>query len=170
MLEHFTENFLLYLTLAFVLIVLPLAVYTGMLWRKLHQQQRQQAAIFAQHQIAEHKQHKSLFESVEIIVDAMQQEQCDLSEGCWRISVLLQNHDEHKYQKQFPQIFALYQRIQHMAILDERKQLPKQQRMRQDFDRLKHEAELKTGIETELEQLKNFCQQQIEQLKATLAQ
>lgn len=138
-----------------------------MLWRKVHEQKLQQVMHEQQHITAERKQHKALFESVEIIVDAMQQEQCDLSEGCWRISVLLQNHDEHSYQQQYPDIFELYQRIQHMAILDDRKQLPKQQRMRQDFDRLKHEAELKTGVMADIDRLKTYCQQQISQLSSS---
>jgi hypothetical protein len=144
------------------LIISALAIYAAkLLWQLKKQtdeikiaQQQQQAELNA-------KDHKTLT-SVALIVRAMQVDQCELSEGCWRLSVLLNAlKTSTDHQQKFPAIFGLYNSIKHMAILDQRKDLTKQQRMKEDFERMKFEAQYQDSIKKELDTLAEFTQQQL---------
>ena len=91
----------------------------------------------------------------------MKEEQCDISEGCWRISVLLDSlQTQETLERDFPAIFELYRGIKHLAILDDRKALSKQDRMKQDVERLKLEAQLGERIKEDLKSLHTFATQQ----------
>jgi len=142
------------------LIISALAIYaTNLLW----QLKKQTEAIKAeeQKQQAEYNAHDhKILTSVALIVRAMQVDQCELSEGCWRLSVLLNAlKTSTDHQQKFPTIFGLYNNIKHMAILDQRKELTKQQRMKEDFERMKFEAQYQDGIKKDLDSLADFTQQ-----------
>ena len=101
-----------------------------------------------------------------IIVRAMKAEQCDFSEGCWRLSVLLDSlKTSEEIAQQFPAIFELYNRIKALSILDSRKELPKKERMEEDLQRIKAEAELHTEIEKDLVLLHQYALERISVLK-----
>lgn len=151
-----------------VTIIAALAFYAGKLLRQVKSQElAQEKAKQAIDQA--HKKHDSkAFDSIIIIVRAMKEEQCDLSEGCWRLCVLLDSLKlSEALAEQFPSIYQHYDNIKHMPILEERKKLPKQERMKLDLTRMKSEAELKTAIFSDLELLFNYTQERLSVLKPT---
>ena len=104
-------------------------------------------------------------QSVLIIVKAMQEEQCDYSEGCWRLSVLLDSLKlSSQMENEFPAIFNLYNQIKHLSILDERKQMAKRDRMKQDVERMKIEAECYDEISKSLPLLHQYTSERLAHL------
>ncbi|SET22039.1 DUF2489 domain-containing protein [Thalassotalea agarivorans] len=151
------------------LVILVLAFYAGrLLWLLKQQQQRQiEQTLALQKAHAEHD--KKILDSVVIIVRAMQEKQCDISEGCWRLSVLLDSLKlSNELNAQFPAIFEMYGRIQHLSIMEARKQLPKKERMKQDFQRMQAEAELTDKVLEDTKSLRQFAQDQLNKLVASL--
>lgn len=134
-----------FLLILAILVILSMAGYAFYLWRQV---QKQNALI---------KKKQSdrllrLIESVELIARAMKQEQCDLSEGVIRLHYLLGVLGQPKL-ADFPSMQALFAVVQDMPILDERKNLAKNERMKQDFARLRAEADLREKIHQEIDQL-----------------
>ena len=150
-----------------VIIIAALSFYANKLLRQLTEQKQfqQQAKLARQQGLASHD-HKVLA-SVLIIARAMKEEQCDFSEGCWRLSVLLTSLKmSGELTLQFPAIFKLYDEIKHLSILDDRKQLTKQLRMKQDYQRITLEAELHSEIVKELDLLQQYTVERMSILKA----
>jgi len=103
-----------------------------------------------------------VFQSVLLLTRAMQEHQCELSEGCWRVCVLLQSLKiSNKVEIKFPAIFDFYNEIKHFSILDDRKSLVKKERMKQDFTRLKIEALLHDKIIENLDLLHKYATKRI---------
>jgi hypothetical protein len=152
------------LLVAGIIIIAILAFYAGKLLNQLSaqkkaltQQQQDKAELAEQNQKKMQVHDKKVLNSIVIIVRAMKEEQCDFSEGCWRLAVLLgslkaQTVDEAK----FPAVFDLYNQIKELDILDSRKTLDKKQRMKQDLIRLKAESTLSEKIKVDLEALHLF--------------
>ena len=160
------DYWLIALVLA-VIIVVSLAFYAGKLLKQVSAQKlaQQQAQLAHQQALARHD-HK-VFASVKIIVRAMKEEQCDFSEGCWRLSVLLDSLKlSPELAQQFPAIFKLYNEIKHLSILDERKQLEKKQRMKEDYQRMSIEARLHSEIVADLDLLQQYVTERMSILKA----
>ena len=121
---------------------------------------QQQAELARQQGLALHD-HK-VFASVLIITRAMKEEQCDFSEGCWRISVLLSSlKTVDSSTLPFPNVFKFYDGIKHLSILDDRKQLSKKERMQQDLTRMKLESSLREGIQLELVPLEAYVREKV---------
>jgi hypothetical protein len=159
------DYWLIALVLA-VIIVVSLAFYAGKLLKQVSAQKlaQQQAQLAHQQALARHD-HKVLA-SVKIIVRAMKEEQCDFSEGCWRLSVLLDSLKlSPELAQQFPAIFKLYNEIKHLSILDERKQLEKKQRMKEDYQRMSIEAQLHSEIVADLDLLQQYVTERMSILK-----
>jgi len=160
------EDYWLYIVVALIVIV-PLAIYAGMLLSQLKKQTADKAIAEQEKQSALKKHDIKILNSVVIIVRAMKEEQCELSEGCWRLSVLL---DSLKLSSElnllFPSVYGLYNGIQHMPILEERKKLPKQERMKLDFERMKLEAELKSKIQQDVSELHQYANERLSVLSA----
>lgn len=136
------------------LVIFALAVYAGKLLMQVKHQKEQQLLAKEKQTYDLQKHDNKIYQSVTLIVKAMQEKQCDYSEGCWRLSVLLDSLKlTPSLSGEFPAIFELYAGIKHLAIKDERKQLTKQQRMKQDVERMKLEAALTDKIDQELAQL-----------------
>lgn len=154
-----------YLVIAAVIII-ALGFYAGKLLCQLKAQRLKadEAAKKVQAGINEHD--TKILKSVVLIVKAMQAEQCDYSEGCWRLSVLLDSlKTVHELEQQFPAIFELYNEIKHMPILEARKQMPKKDRMKLDLQRMKLEADLLPGIKTDLNLLLPYAEEKLVALK-----
>jgi hypothetical protein len=149
-----------------VTIIAGLAFYAGRLLQLVAAQKKaQQAAELAKNQGLLVSDNKAL-ESVLLITRAMREEQCDFSEGCWRISVLLSSLKTiDATTLPFKNIFAFYEGIKDLAILDERKKLPKKQRMQQDLKRMKLESSLNLGITEELVELEQYVREKIAENK-----
>lgn len=145
-----------------VIIIVSLAFYAGKLLKQLSAQKQAQQQAELAHQQALAKHDINVFSSVKIIVRAMQEEQCDFSEGCWRLSVLLDSLKlSSELAKQFPVIFKLYNEIKHLSILDDRKQLDKKQRMKQDYQRMTIEAQLHREIVSDLDLLQQYTSERV---------
>ncbi len=147
-----------YLALLGIVIIAVLAAVATKLLRQLKQQKLAQAQAQTAQQQAHQQHDKKIISSVIIIVRAMKEEQCDLAEGCWRLSVLLDSLKlSQDLQLQFPAVFQLYEAIKHMPILSARKQLDKKARMKLDYERMKLEASLAEDIRRDLELLHQYA-------------
>lgn len=160
------DSYWLYAIILAVVIIAALSFYAVKLLRQLAKQKQlqEQAELARQQGLALHD-HKVLA-SVLIITRAMKEEQCDFSEGCWRLSVLLTSLKmSGELALQFPAIFKLYNEIKHLSILDDRKQLVKSQRMKQDYQRITLEAELHSEIVKDLDLLQQYTVERMSILK-----
>jgi hypothetical protein len=160
------DTYWLYAILFAVVIIAALSFYAIKLLRQLSKQKelQQQAELVRQQGLASHD-HKVLT-SVLIITRAMKEEQCDFSEGCWRLSVLLTSLKmTSELALQFPAIFKLYDEIKHLSILDDRKQLTKSLRMKQDYQRMTIEAKLHSEIVKDLDLLQQYTVERMSILK-----
>lgn len=160
-----SDNIWIYLAVGGAIIILALAAYAGKLLMLVKQQriaqQKAQDAALAQQNANDVK----IYDSVIIISRAMKEEQCDYSEGCWRLSVLLDSlKTANNLDQKFPAIFDLYKGIKHLSILEDRESLPKQQRMKQDVERMQLEAKLYDSIGDDLTKLLEFSITQKESL------
>lgn len=139
-----------------ILILLSLAGYAFSLFWKLHEQKKQITQ-------AKNARFLRVIESIEIIANAMLSEQCNFSEGVLRLKPLLDVLG--KKLANFSAMWALYQVVEDMPILDARKTLKRNERMKLDLDREAKEAELDTEIKGELRQLLVEIEQFKQELK-----
>ena len=159
------SDFWLYVLLLGVIIVLALAVYAGKLLKQVAQQKEQQAQAKLAQQQALNKHDKKVFDSVLLITRAMQEEQCEFDEGCWRLSVLLSSLKTlTEVSEKFPGIFGLYEEIKSFAILDARKTLTKKERMREDYQRITALNKRHDEVVTDLTELYQFTNAQLTHL------
>ncbi|WP_301098338.1 DUF2489 domain-containing protein [Otariodibacter sp.] len=136
--------FRFFLIVLAVLIVVSMAGYAISLFMKLNQNKNKL-------KLAQHERYYKVSESIEIIAKAMLSDQCDLSEGVLRLKPLLDVLG--KSLKNFPAMWELYQVVEDMPILDARKQLKRNERMKLDLERESKEVELEEKIKIELYQL-----------------
>lgn len=128
------------------LIILGLSIYAGILFSRLHKQNKEIA-------VGEAKRLEYLHESIATIGLAMKQGQCELSEGCIRLAVLLENlpdAEQQGYAKRFPAIHAMFDKIKHMPTHDARKTYPKQEIRKMDREREQLETEMEAEIQTDV--------------------
>lgn len=155
------SDYWLYFIIALIVII-PLAIYAGMLLSQLKKQAAEQAVAAQEQQLALKEHDTKIFNSVVIIVRAMKEEQCDISEGCWRLSVLLDSlRLSSELNTLFPSVYELYNAIKHMPILEERKKLEKKDCMKLDFKRIKLEADLAPKIQSDIEQLHQYVRERL---------
>jgi len=155
----------LYALLLAVVIVLALAFYAGKLLKQLAHQKEQQAKAALAQQQALNKHDKKVFDSVLLITRAMQQEQCEFDEGCWRLSVLLSSLKTlSNLPDKFPGIYGLYDAIKDLAILDARKLLTKKERMREDYQRMTALDSMHNDVVSDLGLLYDFTTEQLTRL------
>lgn len=154
-----------YASLAGFAIIITLAIVAFKLLKQLKQQTLAQKKAAQKKNQALQNHDQKVLSSVIIIVRAMKEEQCDLAEGCWRLSVLLDSLKlSEELQSQFPAIYDLYNGIKHMPILDARKKLTKKERMKLDFERMKLEANLADSIRNDIELLHQYANERRTQL------
>ena len=90
-------------------------------------------------------------ESIEIIAKAMLNGDCNLSEGVWRLKMLLEPVGMSI--KNHVTMLQLYEVVETMPTHEARKALKKNERMRLDLQRESAEAALEKNIKLELHQL-----------------
>ncbi len=145
-----------FLIILAVLIMLSLAGYAITLLVKLNRQKKQL-------QQAKNERYQNIIDSIDVIARAMLADQCDFSEGVLRLKPLLDILG--KKLSVFPAMWALYQVVESMPILAERKNLKRNERMKLDLEREAKEAELEQQIKTELRQLLKDVEQFKQELK-----
>lgn len=132
------------------MIIIALAAYAVKLIIQLKQQQKQKQALRQQRLSA-------LTESIQTIAKAMEQQQCNYSEGAIRICRLLESvplSPLPDYSAQFPALYELELKVRQFDTHEDRKLLSRQERQRQDMMREEFEAHLSQPIDRELRTLK----------------
>ncbi|WP_025674034.1 DUF2489 domain-containing protein [Salinivibrio socompensis] len=138
------------------LIILALSVYAGILLARLKRQTALQAEM---EEAAIKKRNDKIIESVDVIAFAALKDQCDLSEAAIRLYMImdhLQGEKRVEFDSRYPALFELYEAVKDTPRGDARKTLKKNERMRLDFDRAKHEARLEQTIKVELAEILAF--------------
>ena len=144
-----------YLIVALVLafaVIIPLAFYAGKLLFQLKQQTKRQNAVRQQ-------RINTMVESIQTISMAMEQQQCNLSEGAIRLVNLIESLPvvpAHDCQQHYPALYELYLEVRHLPTHEARAALPKQERQVQDQQREEHESRLESRILKEVTLLRAF--------------
>jgi hypothetical protein len=135
-----------------IFIVAGLTFYTGSLLFKLR----------AQQQIRNQKTQKrihNISESIQTIAKALDQQQCNLSEGCIRLFHLLEAlpvKNKPDFSLQFSGLYSLYDKVKDLPTHEIRKTQSKSETKKQDLQREELEAELETQILKDVSVLKSF--------------
>jgi hypothetical protein len=155
----------IYAVVSAVIIIAALAFYAFKLLSQLKQQTARIELVEQERKIALAKHDTKILKSVVIIAHAMKEEQCDIGEGCWRLSVLLDSLKlSEGLSEEFPAVFELYNEIKHMPILEERKKLAKKERMKLDLQRMKAETNLSAKIIIDVTALHQYAQERVSAL------
>jgi hypothetical protein len=155
----------IYVVVGGVMIIAALAFYAVKLLSQLKAQTAKIKQAEQDKKIALAKHDSKILSSVVIIAHAMKEEQCDIAEGCWRLSVLLDSLKlSSGLSAEFPAVFELYDKIKHMPILDARKKLAKNERMKLDFERMKAESDLSAQIKIDVTSLHQYAQERMSAL------
>ena len=140
-----------------IIIILALATYAFVLLRKVSQQQRQTARIKAERQAQADAKREEILGDIRYIAQAMVEDRCELSEGVVRIARLFDRLSlTERVSPDYPRLFSHFEVIKDHPIMDARKALPKQERMKLDLQRMKSEAEHEDAILAEAKLLAEF--------------
>jgi hypothetical protein len=136
-----------------VAVVAALAFYTGSLLFKVR----------AQQQLRDQKIQKridNISESIQTIAKALDQQQCNLSEGCIRLFHLLEAlpvKDRPDFSLQFSGLYSLYHKVKDLPTHEIRKYQTKAETKQQDLQREELEAQLESQILKDVAVLKTFA-------------
>lgn len=143
----------IYLAVCFAaLIIIGLSFYAGRLLFLLKQQKERQNSVRS-------KRIYNISESVHVIAMAMEQQQCELSEGVIRIVNLLNAlpiDPQPDFKNIYPHTHALFGEISGFATLEDRKKLSKKEKRKQDTAREQIESEFESNVLNELPSIKAY--------------
>lgn len=143
----------IYLAVCFAaLIIIGLSFYAGRLLFLLKQQKERQNNV-------RNTRIYNISESVHVIAMAMEQQQCELSEGVIRIVNLLNAlpiDPQPDFKNTYPHTHALFVAISGFATLDDRKKLSKKEKRKQDMAREQIESEFESNVLSELPSIKAY--------------
>lgn len=143
---------LIILILIMLAVIVTLGFYAGRLVYKLRQQNSEKKA-------RTEERISNIVESITTIAAAMDQNQCNMSEGCIRLYHLLETLplvNKPDYSKQYIGVYSLYNNVKELASHDARKQLSSEERRIQDSFRENVEAELNSVVLADAQSLKSF--------------
>ena len=136
-------------------IIVGLAAYATKLLLQLRKQTQQQQEL--KQQKAEQAKKESILEDVRYIAAAMLEDRCELSEGVVRIARLFEVLSlTEQVNTRFPMLYQHFDVIREHPIMEQRKALPKRERMKLDMQRMKSEVALEAEILKEAEVLQHF--------------
>ncbi|PAJ72699.1 hypothetical protein CJF42_19810 [Pseudoalteromonas sp. NBT06-2] len=138
------------------LIVASLAFYAGTLLRQLKQQNKNVAANNAKWQEQRKKKNIKLADSINLIAKAMKEKQCEYSEGCLRVWVLMSQYrfdSDENIEQQYPAILKMYDVVKEMPTHDARKKYSKKEIFKMDSARWKAEKDLEDEIQKDLDKI-----------------
>lgn len=142
-----------YALIAFaVIIIAALAYYAHTLINQLKEQERKQKNV-------RDTRIKNIMQSVHVIALAMEQQQCDLSEGVIRLTNLLDAlplKPQPDFATEYPAIYGLHERIAKYPTHEARAALTKKERRAQDKEREQIESEYAVLINQDVIKLKDF--------------
>ena len=135
-----------------IIVVAGLAFYTGSLLFKVRAQQllRNQKT---------QKRIDNISESIQTIAKALDQQQCNLSEGCIRLFHLLEAlpvKNKPDFSLQFSGLYSLYYKVKDLPTHETRKSQTKEETKQQDLQREELESQLESQILKDVSILKTF--------------
>ena len=141
------------LAIAGGIIILGLGSYAGYLLLQV----KKQTELQKQHKaLAIEKRNANIFDNVNTLCLAGIQGQCDLSEisiRVYNIMDFVQGDERVDFDAEYPATSELYHVVKDMARGEDRQNLPKRERMKQNLTRQKAESRLNESIIEELKQL-----------------
>jgi len=145
------------MNIAFYLVALAiiagLSFYAGYLVFRLRTQQK------LRKQKTQQRINK-IFQSIQTIAKTLEQQQCNLSEGCIRLFHLLEAlpvKEKPDFSLQFKGLYSLYEQVKDLPTHDARKIQTKRETKQQDLQREELEAQLESQILNDVSVLKNFA-------------
>ncbi|MEO9943729.1 MAG: DUF2489 domain-containing protein [Paraglaciecola sp.] len=102
---------------------------------------------------------EKIIESIQTIALAIEQQQCNLSEGCIRLVHLLEClpvSNKPNVNEQYPALYELFIAVEHLPTHDKRKAQSKKETFKQDVFREELEAKLSSKILNEVSTLTKF--------------
>ncbi|MFQ6372851.1 DUF2489 domain-containing protein [Shewanella sp. YIC-542] len=140
-----------------MLIIAGLSMYATILLLRLKKQTAAHKAIAAAQQQALEQKQQKLLGDIHYIASAMTEDRCEISEGVYRIAKLFELLSmTERVMDEFPAFYQHFEVIKCHPIREARNQLPKQERMRLDLQRMKSESALQQRILDEAKQLSQF--------------
>jgi len=133
-------------------IIAGLSFYAGNLVLRLRTQQKLRKQKTRQ-------RINKIFQSIQTIAKTLEQQQCNLSEGCIRIFHLLEAlpvKNKPDYSQQFIGLYSLYNQVKDFPTHDVRKAQSKIETKKQDLQREELEAQLESQILRDVSVLKSF--------------
>lgn len=133
-------------------IIAGLGFYAGSLLFKLRTQQ----------QLRKQKTHNrinSISQSIQTIAKALEQQQCNLSEGSIRLFHLLEAlpvKDKPDFSQKFTGVYSLYDQVKELPTHETRKLQTKRETKQQDLQREELEAQMASQILKDVSVLKTF--------------
>jgi len=142
-----------FITLIIALLILTgLAFYAAKLLFQLRQQTQKQQRVRA-------NRITNIVESIKTIAHAVQQQQCNLSEGAIRLVNLLESlpvKHPPKCIDDYPALYELFSFVRDLPTHQERAKLPRKILREQDTAREEYEARLESQILKEVTSLRSF--------------
>jgi hypothetical protein len=138
------NQMILFISLAIV--VFGLSIYLGFIFNQLKKQKELSLLKEKEYQEALKKREESILESLRLLSRAIINEQCEISEGCIRITklkVIIPKLEENKDLKIFNQ---MYTEIERFPILETRNALSSKEKFNQDKERFRIEDIYKDQI------------------------
>ncbi|WP_440054407.1 DUF2489 domain-containing protein [Pseudoalteromonas sp. T1lg65] len=142
------------------IIIAGLAFYAGRLLWQL-KVQKEQIAKYQQQKAAElaesrQKRNAKLADSINLIARAMKEQQCEYSEGCLRVWVLVSQYSfdqEITLEEAYPGVYKMYDEVKEMPTHDARKKYSKKEIFKLDSQRWRAEEALEQEILADCEKL-----------------
>jgi len=123
-----------------IVLILVLCVFILRKWRNLKSLQAAQQDIQNQQNSEYEALRGHLVQSMQVIAKSMLDDQVELSEGCIRIKVLMDNFDPDLHQLQKLRVFSLmYGQLEHMPTHEARQQADKKLIRKLDAERFRLE-------------------------------
>ena len=134
-------------------IVAGLAFYAGSLMFKLRTQQQI-------HNQRTQQRIDNISQSIQTIANALEQQQCNLSEGSIRLFHLLEAlpvKDKPDFSQQFKGLYSLYDQVKDLPTHKARKAQTKRETKQQDLQREEWESQFESQILNDVSVLKTFA-------------
>lgn len=138
-------------------IIVALSSYATYLLLKLQRQKQRQQAAHAERETIASAKRAQVLEDIRYIATAMIEDRCEISEGVVRIGRLFEILSlSERVAPDYPSLFQHFELIKDHPIMEARRALPKQERMKLDLIRLKSEAALEQGISDDAKKLSDY--------------
>jgi hypothetical protein len=134
------EEYGIYIFIALIVAIFAMSFYIAKLYVKIKKSEQK----ISEYKDLQVKKYTDILESIRIISLGVIQDQCEISEGCIRLRMLLKRYDIiDKDDPKLAMIFHLFEELKDFKYLDARKKLTKQQKFVEDNKRFAIEAEYK---------------------------